>query len=603
MARTKPDVGPNMLGILEKILPKVGDQLGKYELTQVLGRGGFGIVFKAQQLSLGQDVAVKILLPSPTDTHDQMQTLRRFEREAQVLRQLEHPCALKIYDFGSTPEGLPFLITEFVRGDTLDSVLQDGPLEPIRVVRIADQILGCLAEAHHLGILHRDLKPANIMVRDIYGESDSVKVLDFGIAKFVRPDEAALTQTGLRFGTPQYMSPEQAKGLKDIDGRLDLYTLGLIIAECLTGRRVVQIKDAVAAVMAHAQPKPHEIEPTLLSSVLGPIVSRALEKDPARRFPDAIEMRSTLSDVKAALLGSNTLAASIRGEDPLGERSSATGPSDTTNSLKHSQEHGSQDKPIAPVLADHEERDRPPIRRKDRGVDVSVVEPSPRLRHSSASARSVEARLAAQYQLREPAQVNIGVSVQNTTGSRPNSFTAEARSEYRVLGIAFPNRPRATYVATSTAAWLAALLLSAVGFPLLTSSVVGLALLIPVPGLIGVAVVAGTIAGRLRSAGNRDGTGADRSSARAKRIVDVLGHSGERLTISQLAADLRWSEEAVVDGLDRLVKDGRVIEDLDLDRGKWCYELERSDSDLVKIERDALNVSARARLAQEERER
>jgi serine/threonine protein kinase len=282
------------MDILEKIIPKVGQQIGRYALVEELGRGGFGIVYRARQIGLDVDVALKLMLPNVSSQFQRMQLYERFQQEAKVLRRLEHPSVVKVRDFGKTSDGLPYLVTEYVRGKTLEYHIDQGPLDLDHIIRISKQVLGCLGEAHHMGILHRDMKPANIMLHEIYGEHDQAKVLDFGIAKVLKEQTHVHTQTGMAMGTPWYMAPEQAKGRKDLDGRVDLYALGLIIAECITGRRVVKQEDLVAAVLVHAGPEPIEFEREVLQSILFPIIRRATQKDPKRRYRDAVAMRQEL---------------------------------------------------------------------------------------------------------------------------------------------------------------------------------------------------------------------------------------------------------------------------------------------------------------------
>ena len=308
------------MDILEKIIPKLGQTIGRYQLVEELGRGGFGVVFRAKQIGLDADVAIKVMIPPVSSKAEQLQILERFQQEAQVIKQLEHSAALKVRDFGRTPEGLPYLVTEYVRGRELAAVLRESPLSLERTIRVSKQVLSCLAEAHHLRILHRDLKPANLMLRDIFGEQDSVKVLDFGISKILG-EGGVKTQTGLRFGTPWYMAPEQAKGLKEIDGRLDLYAFGLIMAECLTGRRVVTIEDLTGALLQQASPEPLTFEPAVMQSPLFPVIQTATQKDPNHRFPNAIAMREAIEGVEVKLLVA-TQAAS--GPIPAGPAASAT---------------------------------------------------------------------------------------------------------------------------------------------------------------------------------------------------------------------------------------------------------------------------------------
>jgi serine/threonine protein kinase len=285
--------GPSVTA-LEALIPKIGERIARYELLEELGRGGFGVVYRARQAGLDADVAIKIMLPHLVEAGRADELLARFSQEAASAKVLDHPVAIKVRDFGKTASGLPFLVTEFVKGRSLDALILEGPLPESRVVRIADQVLGCLAEAHHMGIVHRDLKPSNIMVRDVYGEADVVKILDFGVAK-MSPDVGGVkTQTGMSLGTPHYMAPEQARGATEIDGRADLYALGLVIAECLTGQRVIQGNSLMAIVYEHAREEPHSFPPQLWTSPLFPVVQYSTAKNPAHRFPDAVQMRHAL---------------------------------------------------------------------------------------------------------------------------------------------------------------------------------------------------------------------------------------------------------------------------------------------------------------------
>ena len=306
-----------MMDFLERIIPQVGDRIGRYEIVEELGRGGFGVVYRAKQEGLSAFVAIKVLIPPLTAQEDRLEVVRRFEQEAAVIRELEHPSALKVRDIGHTSEGLPFMATEYVRGRTLSALLESGPIPADRTIRIASQVLGCLAEAHSKGIVHRDLKPDNLMVRDIVGDRDSVKVLDFGIAK-VMADSGVKTQTGLRFGTPRYMAPEQAQGKATVDGRLDLYALGLILAECVSGSAVVRDTDMMAALMQHGSSEPLAFSEAVRNSPLFSIIERATSKNPAHRFADALAMRAALEELEGAV-GTAEIT-------PSGAHRSASGP-------------------------------------------------------------------------------------------------------------------------------------------------------------------------------------------------------------------------------------------------------------------------------------
>ena len=299
------DAFDNYLGetmdFLNTILPKVGCHVGRYELIEELGRGGCGVVFRARQSGLDAEVAVKIMIPRLTRESEQLQLYERFELEAKIMKDLEHAAAIKVRDFGRTDQGLPYLVTEFIRGQTLQHVLDEGPLSLERTIHMAKQILGCLAEAHRQGIIHRDLKPSNIMLRDVVGELDAVKLIDFGIAKSFAHDSGVDTRTGMQCGTPWYMAPEQVHNDERLDGRLDLYALGLIIAECLTAKRVVRSVDFMEALLIQTRREPHLFERQVSDSLLFPIIQRATQKKREHRYGEATTMRNDLIVVERCL--------------------------------------------------------------------------------------------------------------------------------------------------------------------------------------------------------------------------------------------------------------------------------------------------------------
>ena len=283
------------MSILERLLPTTGQLVSdRYELVEEIGRGGFGVVYKAVQVGLDEEVALKLLLPHVLDNED---IVSRFQREVAVAKSLRHPNAIRILDVNTTDKGIPYYVMEYVRGRPLDNVLRDeGRISPARTQRIMLQMLKSLGEAHSKGVVHRDLKPGNLMVSDIYGETDFVKVLDFGIAKALAADGLiAQTSTGMVLGTPAYMSPEQATGVKDLDGRSDLYAAGLIMAECLVGHPVVSGETPYVIVAIHAMPTPLNFSAELQHSQLWPIIYRATLKDRDQRFRSAEEMVAALN--------------------------------------------------------------------------------------------------------------------------------------------------------------------------------------------------------------------------------------------------------------------------------------------------------------------
>jgi serine/threonine-protein kinase len=283
------------MGYLERLLPKVGDCIaGRYELLEVLGEGGFGIVYRANHTALGRSVALKLMHPHVVGSD---RLVRRFEREVAVVKDLQHPNTIRINDFGTTDKDLPFYVMEYLRGRSLEEVLaQEGPLSPARTCRVMIQILKSLAEAHARGVVHRDLKPANVMICEIYGERDFVKVLDFGIAKaLAAEDNVTQTQTGMLLGTPAYVSPEQARGEKTVDHHTDIYSAGLILAECLMGRRVVQENTPFESLAVHASERPLPFAEALKATDFWPTIEMSTRKRPDERFQSASDMAMALA--------------------------------------------------------------------------------------------------------------------------------------------------------------------------------------------------------------------------------------------------------------------------------------------------------------------
>jgi serine/threonine-protein kinase len=263
---------------------------GRFRIDQLLGQGGYGSVFAATQLNLSRRVALKIMHP---DVLRRPEALARFEREAVLTQQLAHPNTVRLFDFGRTDQGVPFIVWELLVGRSLERELATaGPLPVARVRHITQQVLKALMEAHGMGIVHRDIKPANIFLSDFAGEPDFVKVLDFGIAH-APSGSGGITAEGVSLGTPTYMAPEQVMDTA-VDGRTDLYSLGLVMAELLAGEAVFRGVTAMQIAMMQIDDKPVPLAPLVQSSPLGPIIVRATQKDPARRFSSAFEMLDVL---------------------------------------------------------------------------------------------------------------------------------------------------------------------------------------------------------------------------------------------------------------------------------------------------------------------
>ncbi len=264
-------------------IPTVGDIIDdRYRIDEVVAQGGMGVVLRAEHLSLGRPVVVKVLRPK-WSTDEAM--AKRFEREVRVAKDFSHPHIVRTYDSGTTPEGCLYLVMEWLEGQDLSELLgEEGRLDIDRAMRIWKQILDALAEAHSLGIMHRDLKPANVFVTHDRHGRDHVKLLDFGIAKPVESEEE-VTKAGQICGTVAYMAPEvilEAGGGKPAD----VYAAALLFLEITTGQQVIEDSSAVDALYQHLKveiPLPR----VLATRAIGEVLKKALAKHPDRRFPDA----------------------------------------------------------------------------------------------------------------------------------------------------------------------------------------------------------------------------------------------------------------------------------------------------------------------------
>jgi len=276
--------------------PFVGKVIdGRYEIQQRVGEGGMGVVYKARQMSIDRVIALKML-------NQQMQGdqtwVQRFYNEAKACSRLQHPNTIRMFDFGQTQDGRLFMTMEFLDGQSLRDVLQRGPIAPQRVVKILIQCCASLAEAHSIGIIHRDIKPDNVFLLNMAGSPDFVKLLDFSVAKLLEGDRMK-TQAGVVFGTPQYMSPEQGRGLP-LDARSDLYALGVLAFEMLTGNVPFNDDNPMTVIQMHL----HGAIPPMPDSVpysVQAIVRRAMEKEPGRRYQSSGEMMQHCQQVFAEL--------------------------------------------------------------------------------------------------------------------------------------------------------------------------------------------------------------------------------------------------------------------------------------------------------------
>ena len=283
---------------------------GKYRVIESIGIGGMGSVYRAEHVEIGRTVAVKLLHSHLLENNEYVQ---RFQREARVASKLMHPNAVTAFDFGIEGNN-PYLVMPYVEGRLLKTILlENGPLSLEKISAILTQIGGALDDAHDLGIVHRDLKPDNIMILNRPGKTDWAWVLDFGIAKPLDPlggdKDAGITRTGMFIGTPQYMAPEQALG-QPVDLRTDIYALGIILFQMLTGDLPFKSSSPVEVLMQHVHAEPFQarsFKPELnIPESVSNVVQKALSKEPANRHQS---VRAMVEDFNAAMRGDTVAPA------------------------------------------------------------------------------------------------------------------------------------------------------------------------------------------------------------------------------------------------------------------------------------------------------
>ena len=275
---------------------------GQFQILQKIGSGGMGSVYKALQPAMNRMVAVKILHPKLANRKD---LVSRFRREARAMSHLTHPNTVKVYLYGELEDGSLYIVMEYLEGKNLNQTVRaEGPMALERGLPILIQACNALEEAHRAGIIHRDLKPENIFLSQQGGMKDYAKVLDFGLAKVtereMRPGSIILTQEGMVFGTPEFMSPEQAQG-KTLTPASDIYSLAVILYEVLTGKLPFEAKNPMEYIQLHVTAKPKPIDervpgktfPPLLWSVL----EKALAKKSEERYASGAEFAHALSAV------------------------------------------------------------------------------------------------------------------------------------------------------------------------------------------------------------------------------------------------------------------------------------------------------------------
>ncbi|MGO4679647.1 Stk1 family PASTA domain-containing Ser/Thr kinase [Microbacterium sp. 2MCAF23] len=298
---------------------------GRYRVDDLIGRGGMAHVHRGYDLTLGREVAIKIL---DRELARDTAFRTRFRMEAQAASRMSHPSIVRVFDAGedATPEAggtaaepVPFIVMELVHGELLKDVIARGPVSTADAVRYADGILEALEYSHRAGVVHRDIKPGNVMITP----AGTVKVMDFGIARAVSDSSSTVAETTQIIGTAAYFSPEQAKG-EQVDARTDLYSAGIVLYEMLTGRQPFRGDSPVAVAYQHVSETPlppsevHDEEHSAAEleriRALDPVVLRAMAKDPFQRFPDAVSFRTALDDAVTGAVPTKKQLSSLTSE-------------------------------------------------------------------------------------------------------------------------------------------------------------------------------------------------------------------------------------------------------------------------------------------------
>ncbi len=305
-ANTSPSTGfsssvPSVIEPLHEEPPLIGQVLGnRYRILSVLGAGGMGVVYEAEHLGLERPVAVKVLNPLQAKKKN---TVKRFQQEARAAGGIGHPNICEVYDMGWLEDGCPYLVMERLHGQNLaDRIKKAGGMPFLEVVEVLCQVLAGLMAAHEKGIMHRDIKPENIFLARRTNAEPVAKILDFGVSKGMAggPEEPLdLTRTGMVMGTPYYMSPEQARGERNLDARVDVYACGVMLYECLTGRRpfLAPNYNALLLQILTEAPRPARERRPDLPAAFDPILRRAMARARDDRYPTAAAMRRDLLQV------------------------------------------------------------------------------------------------------------------------------------------------------------------------------------------------------------------------------------------------------------------------------------------------------------------
>ena len=349
----------------DPLLGQVFDE--RYRVLSAVGRGAMGTVYEAEQLSMmNRKVALKVIRKALVGDHKRE---GRFLREARAAGRLQHPNTIRLYDYGKSDDGRVYIVTELLRGHTVGHLLRTrGRFEPHEAVRIGTEVVKALGEAHAAGLVHRDLKPDNIFLvpRESDNEPPYVKVLDFGLVKYVTGTDSLgqLTLDGVVGGTPGYMSPENAQGY-ELDGRADIYSVGVLLYEMLTGRRPFRAADSVHVLLAHInEPPPPLVVPGIrFSDDLLDVVYHCLQKKREHRPRNAEAVRDALERLGDVVVRDDDAEERLRGKGNVASQAAMTLPEQRLNDIDTIMLDADEAAPYvaqarAPVLVDPRQRAR-----------------------------------------------------------------------------------------------------------------------------------------------------------------------------------------------------------------------------------------------------
>jgi len=268
----------------------------RYLVETRIGKGGMGVVYRGRHIIIGRAAAVKFLHPEYAADEN---TVARFFREAQAAAAVRHENIVEIYDVGLSTDNVPYLVMEYLEGESLATLLRrTGPLDPAPLLTIMDPVLAAAASAHRRGVIHRDLKPENIFITDATDESPStIKLIDFGISRILgEATDIRLTVANTMIGTPAYMAPEQISNAQSADHLSDIYSLGVVLFEALSGRLPYEgntPNEVIAKILTQPPPSPSDLLPDI-PTALAAVAERAMRRDPSERYPNTEEMREAL---------------------------------------------------------------------------------------------------------------------------------------------------------------------------------------------------------------------------------------------------------------------------------------------------------------------